>query len=107
MNNEFPNQQVYDDKVAEIARLAVSFIKTGSGIDRMRSAFNELCERSGANKGIDHDSTLGRRTLIAQSVSIRTIPALTHEELHRLDDKLREIANDYTEPRAVRRGWHR
>ena len=106
--NEFTNQQEYNDKEAQVANLAINYAKTGIGYYQMRDAFNELCEKSGANRGIDHDSTIGRRTLLVQSVCIKTIHALPNEAVNRLERELKEIANDYTNERERHRpAWRR
>ncbi len=52
MNQDF-NQQQYNDKLAQVASLAVTYAKDGTGYHSMKDAFNELCEISHANKGID------------------------------------------------------
>lgn len=51
MNGEM-SQQEYRDKLAQVASLAVAYVKTDRGYYQMRDAFNELCEKSGANKAI-------------------------------------------------------
>ena len=76
MNQDF-NQQQYNDKLAQVASLAVTYAKDGTGYHSMKDAFNELCEISHANKGIDQENTIGRRTLLVQSVCIKAIHALT------------------------------
>lgn len=70
MNQDF-NQQEYNDKLAQVANLAVTYAKDGTGYHSMKDAFNELCEISHANKGIDQENTIGRRTLLVQSVCSR------------------------------------
>ena len=106
--NDFTNQQEYNVKVAQVANLAINYAKTGIGYYQMRDAFNELCEKSGANSGIDHDSTIGRRTLLVQSVCIKTIHALPNEAVNRLERELKEIANDYDNQRDRHRpAWRR
>lgn len=70
MNQDF-NQQQYNDKLAQVASLAVTYAKDGTGYHSMKDAFNELCEISHANKGIDHENTIGRRTLLVQSAASR------------------------------------
>jgi hypothetical protein len=52
MNQDF-NQQQYNDKLAHVAKLAVTYAKDGTGYHSMKDAFNELCEISHANKGIN------------------------------------------------------
>lgn len=104
MNNEM-SQQEYRDKLAQVASLAVAYAKTDRGYYQMRDAFNELCEKSGANKGINDEATIGRRVLLVQRVCIETIPSLSKEANKWLEDQLKDIANDYTTPRT--RGFRR
>ena len=74
MNQDF-NQQQYNDKLAQVASLAVTYAKDGTGYHSMKDAFNELCEISHANKGIDQENTIGRRTLLVQRLSRASSPA--------------------------------
>jgi len=104
MNNEMSHQE-YKDKLAQVASLAVNYVKTDQGYYQMRDAFNELCEKSGANKGINQEATIGRRNLLVQSVCIETIPSLSKEANKWLEDQLKDIANDYTPARS--RGFRR
>ena len=104
MNGEM-SQQEYRDKLAQVASLAVAYAKTDCGYYQMRDAFNELCEKSGANKGINDEATIGRRVLLVQRVCIETIPSLSKEANKWLEDQLKDIANDYTTPRT--RGFRR
>ena len=39
---DFKNQQEYNDKLAEVASLAVAYANTDTGWYKMRDAFNEL-----------------------------------------------------------------
>ena len=97
--------QEYKDKLAQVARLAVAYVKTDQGYYQMRDAFNELCEKSGANRGINLEATIGRRNLLVQSVCIETIPSLSKEANDWLEEQLKDIANDYTPARS--RGFRR
>ena len=101
MNQDFDQQQ-YNDKLAHVAKLAVTYAKDGTGYHSMKDAFNELCELSHANKGINHEATIGRRTLLVQSVCIKAIHALTPYQNERLEQQLKEIASDYPETRLMR-----
>ena len=100
MNNEMSHQE-YKDKLAQVASLAVNYVKTDKGYYQMRDAFNELCEISHANKGIDQENTIGRRTLLVQSVCIKAIHALTPYQNERLEQQLKDIASDYPEHRHL------
>ena len=94
MNQDF-NQQQYNDKLAQVASLAVTYAKDGTGYHSMKDAFNELCEISHANKGIDQENTIGRRTLLVQSVCIKAIHALTPYQNERLEQQLKDISVSY------------
>ena len=100
MNSNEMTQQEYRNKLAQVASLAVAYVKTDKGYYQMRDAFNELCEKSGANKGIDNEATIGRRNLLVQRVCIETIPSLSKEANKWLEDQLKDIANDYTPARS-------
>ena len=104
MNEEMTHQE-YKDKLAQVASLAVAYAKTGSGFYQMREAFNELCEKSGANKGINDEATIGRRILMVKTVCIETIPSLSKAAIDRLEEQLKDIANDYSPARS--RGFRR
>ena len=96
-------QQEYKDKLAEVAALAVHYVKTDRGYYSMRDAFNELAEKSGADNGITTEATIGRRKNLAQSVCIQCIPHLSREANAWLQDQLYDIAEDI----QPRRGMHR
>jgi len=99
------NQQEYNDKLAEVANIAATYAKNRTGFHQLREAFNELCEKSGANKGINLESTIGRRTLLVQSVCIKAIPSLSAFENQMLEKELKAIAEDYLDRHAaMRRG---
>ena len=90
MNQDF-NQQQYNDKLAQVASLAVTYAKDGTGYHSMKDAFNELCEISHANKGIDQENTIGSKA----------IHALTPYQNERLEQQLKDIASDYPEHRHL------
>lgn len=98
-NNELSQEQ-YDSMLNHIADLGVRFVNTDFGWYDMRDSFNELCEKSGANKGINLDSTIGRRKLMVQSICIKTISRLPREAVDYLKDHLNDIAEDYTPARS-------
>ena len=100
MNQDF-NQQQYNDKLAQVASLAVTYGKYCTVYLSMKDYFNELCDISHANKGIDQENTIGRRTLLVQSVCIKAIHALTPYQNERLEQQLKDIASDYPEHRHL------
>ena len=74
MNQDF-NQQQYNDKLAQVASLAVTYAKDGTGYHSMKDAFNELCEISHANKGIDQENTIGIIIYDGEDIYIRNCMA--------------------------------
>ena len=103
MRNEELTHQQYKDKLAEVATLAVHYVKTDRGYYSMRDAFNDLAESCGANRGINHEATIGRRKILVKSVCIECIPHLGREANAWLQDQLYDIAEDI----HPRRGMHR
>jgi len=99
------SQEQYDSKVNQIAEMGISYVNTDRGWYDMRDSFNELCELSGANKGINHEATIGRRKLLADTICIRTISRLSNEAVDYLKDTLNDMAEDYTPERS--RGMRR
>lgn len=96
-------QDEYRIKLNKVADLAVNYAKTGNGYFRMSDAFNELAEFCGANKGINQESTIDRRKILAQAVCIQCIRPLSRSELDKVDRELKSIAEDI----SPRRGMHR
>ena len=70
MNQDF-NQQQYNDKLAQVASLAVTYAKDGTGYHSMKDAF------------------------------IKAIHALTPYQNERLEQQLKDIASDYPEHRHL------
>ena len=103
MRNEELTHQQYKDKLAEVATLAVHYVKTDRGYYSMRDAFNDLAESCGANRGINTEATIGRRKILVKSVCIECIPHLSREANAWLQDQLNDIAEDI----HPRRGMHR
>ncbi len=99
-------QEQYRSKTNEVADLAVNYMKTGNGYFSLQKAFNELAEGCGANKGINHESTIGRRKLLASQISINCISRLDSEMNDRLKSQLYVFAEDYEAP-SQSRGFHR
>ena len=99
------SQEQYDSKVNHIAEMGINYVNTDRGWYDMRDSFNELCEQSGANKGINHEATIGRRKLLADTICIRTISKLSNEAVDYLKDTLNDMAEDYTPERS--RGMRR
>ncbi len=94
-------QEEYRTLLRNCAEKAIHYVKTDNGYFSMRDSFNELCEISHANKGIDQENTIGRRTLLVQSVCIKAIHALTPYQNERLEQQLKDIASDYPEHRHL------
>lgn len=100
MNQDF-NQQQYNEQTGSGSQPCRYLCQGGTGYHSMKDAFNELCEISHANKGIDQENTIGRRTLLVQSVCIKAIHALTPYQNERLEQQLKDIASDYPEHRHL------
>lgn len=96
-------QEEYKTMLNKVADLAVNYGKTGNGYFTMSEAFNELAEACAANKGINLESTIDRRKILAQAVCIQCIRPLSRSELNRVDRELKSIAEDF----SPRRGMHR
>ncbi len=103
MRKQELTQQEYKDKLANVAALAVHYVKTDRGYYSMRDAFNELAEQSGADNGITTQATIGRRKNLAQSVCIQCIRSLSREANAWLQDQLYDIAEDIQPRRGMRR----
>ena len=99
-------QEEYRTLLRNCAEKAIHYVKTDNGWFSMRDSFNELCEKADANKGINHEATIGRRKSIASAVCIQCIRALSPEANDWLQEQLNDIAADYQEP-TIRRGFHR
>lgn len=69
----------------------------------MRDAFDDFCERSGANKGINDECTIGRRKLMAQSICIKAISSLDRVAVDRLEAELYKMAEAYRRSRGMHR----
>lgn len=98
-SNELSQEQ-YDSQVNHIAELGINYVNTDRGWYDMRDSFNELCEKSGANKGINLEATIGRRKLLVDSICIKTIHKLERDAVDYLKDQLNDIAEDYTPARS-------
>ncbi|MDO4158895.1 MAG: hypothetical protein Q4D41_00375 [Prevotellaceae bacterium] len=97
------SQEQYESMLAHVAELGVHRVQTGFGWDSLRKAFNELAETCGANNGINHESTIGRRKILAQAVCIRCISRLSHSELLKAEQELFSIAEDISPRRRMHR----
>ena len=103
-NNQ--EQEQYRKLLRDCAERAIHYVKTDNGWFSMRDSFNELCEKADANKGINHEATIGRRKSIASAVCIQCIRDLSPEANDWLQKQLNDIAEDYQE-QTTRRGFHR
>ena len=99
-------QEEYRTLLRNCAEKAIHYVKTDNGWFSMRDSFNELCEKADANKGINHEATIGRRKSIASAVCIQCIRDLSPEANDWLLEQLDDIAEDYQE-QTTRRGFHR
>lgn len=99
-------QEQYRSKIKEVAQQAVHYVQTDNGWFAMRNSFNEMAEDCGANKGITHEATIGRRKLLVQAICIECIPHLSNDANNWLERQLIDITEDYEPPRQSR-GFHR
>lgn len=99
-NNDRLSQEQYEAMQAHVTELGVQFIKTGFGWFSLRHAFDDFCEHSGANKGINYECTIGRRKLMAQSICIKAIPFLERAANNRLEAELYKMAENYHPDRS-------
>jgi len=102
-NNSTLSQEQYDILQDRVTTLCVHYIKTGFGWFSMRDAFDDFCERSGANKGINDECTIGRRKLMAQSICIKAISSLDRVAVDRLEAELYKMAEAYRRSRGMHR----
>lgn len=99
-NNVILSQEQYNSLQARVTDLGVHYIKTGFGWFTLRKAFDDFCERSGANKGINDECTIGRRKLMAQSICIKAISSLDRVSNDRLEAELYKMAENYHSDRS-------
>lgn len=99
-NNGILSQEQYNSLQARVTELGVRYIKTGFGWFSLRKAFDDFCERSGANKGINDECTIGRRKLMAQSLCIKAISRLDRASIDRLEVELYKMAENYHPDRS-------
>ena len=105
-SNNNQDQEHYRTLLRNCAEKAIHYVKTDNGWFSMRDSFNELCEKADANKGINHECTIGRRKSIASAVCIQCIRFLSPKDNDWLQEQLNDIAEDYQE-QTTRRGFHR
>lgn len=104
-NNVILSQEQYNALQTHVTELGVRYIKTGFGWFSLRNAFDDFCERSGANKGINEECSIGRRKLMAQSICIKAIPNLDRAANNRLEAELYKMAENFHPDRS--KGMHR
>ena len=97
----------YKEKLDNAVSASICWIKNGTGYFTMERTVNEYLDALGANKapGGNPELIVGRRTLGVQRIAIDAIHALDHSELHRLDDRLKAIAEDIPDNRQL--SFHR
>lgn len=84
----------YEDKQKLAVELAVHWAKTGLRQFSMRDAVNDYMKEVGANKAITDESIIDRRRICAQQLTIRSIAFLSKDELHKVEQELKRIAED-------------
>lgn len=95
----------YVNKQNLAVELAVHWAKTGLRQFSMRDAVNDYMEEVGANKAMSDESVIDRRRICAQQLTIRSIASLSKDELHKVEQELKRIAEDDAPKQQL--GWHR
>ena len=95
----------YEDKQKLAVELAVHWAKTGLRQFSMRDAVNDYMKEVGANKAMTDESIIGRRRICAQQLTIKSIAFLSNDELQRVEQELKRIAEN--DAPKQHRGWHR
>ena len=95
----------YEDKLKLAVDLAVHWAKTGLRQFSMRDAVNDYMKEVGANKAMTDESIIDRRRICAQQLTIRSIAFLSKDELQRVEQELKRIAEDDAPKQQL--GWHR
>ena len=95
----------YEDKLKLAVDLAVHWAKTGLRQFSMRDAVNDYMKEVGANKAMTDESIIGRRRICAQQLTIKSIAFLNRDELLKVEQELKRIAED--DAPKQHRGWHR
>lgn len=95
----------YKDKQELAVELAVHWAKTGLRQLSMRDAVNDYMKEVGANNAMSNESIIGRRKICAQQLTIKSIAFLSKDELQRVEQELKRIAEN--DAPKQHRGWHR
>ena len=84
----------YEDKQELAVELAVHWAKTGLRQFSMRDAVNDYMEEVGANQAMTDESIIDRIRICAQQLTIKSIAFLSKDELHKVEQELKRIAED-------------
>lgn len=84
----------YEDKQELAVELAVHWAKTGLRQFSMRDAVNDYMEEVGANQAMTDESIIDRIRICAQQLTIKSIAFLCKDELHKVEQELKRIAED-------------
>ncbi len=84
----------YEDKQELAVELAVHWAKTGLRQFSMRDAVNDYMEEVGANQAMTDESIIDRLRICAQQLTIKSIAFLSKDELHKVEQELKKIAED-------------
>ena len=71
----------------------------------MRDAVNDYMKEVGADNAMSNESIIGRRKICAQQLTIKSIAFLSKDELQRVEQELKRIAEN--DAPKQHRGWHR
>ena len=95
----------YEDKQELAVELVVHWAKTGLRQFSMSDAANDYMKEVGANQAMTDESIIDRRRICAQQLTIKSISFLSKDELQRVEQELKRIAED--DAPKQHRGWHR
>ena len=84
----------YEYKQELAVELAVHWAKTGLRQFSMRDAVNDYMEEVGANQAMTDESIIDRRRICAQQIPIKSSAFLSKDELHKVEQELKRIAED-------------
>ena len=95
----------YENKQELAVEMAVHWPKTGLRQFSMRDAVNDYMEEVGANNAMTDESIIDRKRICAQQLTIKSIAFLSKDELQRVEQELKRIAEN--DAPKQHRGWHR
>ena len=75
--------------------VCIAYIKEGTkNIEEVKAAFDEYCDKNGAHRG-NRERIIGWREIVAGAVTIDCLHALDVDQVHKLENVLKEIARQW------------